>query len=281
MESSLNLGAMTAEVLMGWAINIALAIGIFLVGRIVIRAVLKLVRGFLERGEFDQILINFLLSILHAVLLLIVVVAALDQLGIDTTSMIALLGAAGVAVGIALKDSLGNFASGVMMVIFRPFKAGDYVEIAGTDGTVESINIFNTTLTSIDNKEIIVPNGQILTNVIKNYSARDTRRVDLIFGISYDDDILQAKKILEDLLKNDSRVLPDPAPTVGVAELGDNSVNLYFRPWVNKEDYWPLRADMLERTKVAFDQAGISIPYPQMQLHTTPADPPNPDSGAD
>ena len=212
-------------------------------------------------------LVRFLSSILRWVLLLFVIIAALSLLGIDTTSLIALLGAAGLAIGLSLQSSLSNFAAGVMIIVFRPFNKGDFVEVAGATGVIDNINIFTTTMTTPDNKEVIVPNGSILASNITNYSARDTRRVDMVFGISYDDDLRKAKKLLEEIIAGDDRVLADPAPVVALSELADSSVNFIVRPWAKAEDYWGLMWDTTEAVKLRFDEAGISIPYPQMDVH--------------
>ena len=219
------------------------------------------------KGKLDTMLADFIGNILFALLLTIVVLAALEQLGIKTTSALAILGAAGLAVGLSLQSSLSNFAAGVMLIIFRPFKTGDFVEAGGVSGIVESMSIFTTIMRTGDNREVIVPNGQIYSGTITNYSARDTRRIDLIFSIGYDDDIKQAKTLIEDTLNNESRLLSEPKPTIMVLELGANSVDLAVRPWVNSSDYWAVRSDLLENIKAAFDANGISIPYPQHDVH--------------
>lgn len=247
--------------------NLVLAAVIFFGGRFVIRLLMSLVRKLFERSGWEDILINFVCSIINALLLLVVIVAALDQLGVNTTSLIALIGAAGLAVGLALQGSLQNFAAGVMLTIFRPFKAGDYVEAGGTGGTVEAITIFTTTLRTPDNREVIVPNGSIYSGTITNFSARPTRRIDLVFGVSYGDDLKKAKEVIGQILSQDERILDDPEPLIAVAELGDSSVNFYVRPWVNSGDYWAVRFDLTEKIKLAFDENGISIPFPQMDVH--------------
>ncbi|MBN7798470.1 mechanosensitive ion channel family protein [Parahaliea mediterranea] len=250
-----------------WGIKIVFALAIFIVGRVVVGWLVSAVEKFMRKRGMDEVLVRFLSSIMRWVLLLFVVIAALSQLGIDTTSLIALLGAAGLAIGLALQGSLSNFAAGVMLIIFRPFTKGDFVEAAGASGVIDSINIFTTTLTTPDNKEVVVPNGAILSNNITNYSARPTRRVDMVFGISYDDDIRKAKQILEDIVNNDERVLKEPAPVVALGELADSSVNFLVRPWVKSADYWSLLWDTTEAVKQRFDAEGISIPYPQMDVH--------------
>ena len=264
---NLDIPALINDYALPWGIKILLALVIFYIGRMVVGVVVNSVKKlFIARG-MDDILVSFLTSILRWVLLLFVVVAALSQLGIDTTSMVALLGAAGLAIGLSLQDSLSNFASGVMLIIFRPFTKGDFVEAGGATGVVESISIFTTTLTTPDNKEVIVPNGAIISNNITNYSARPVRRVDMVFGISYDDDIRQAKKLLEEIIAADERVLADPAPVIALGELADSSVNFLVRPWAKSGDYWGLLWDTTETVKLRFDEAGISIPYPQMDVH--------------
>ena len=255
-----------------WAIKIVLAVLIFYVGRKVVTVLVGVAQKLMRRQEMDEILVRFISSILRWVLLLFVIIAALSQLGIDTTSLIALLGAAGLAVGLALQGSLANFAAGVLLIIFRPFTKGDFVEAGGATGVVQSISIFTTTLTTPDNKEVIVPNGAILGGNITNFSARPTRRVDMVFGISYDDDIRKAKAILEQIIADDSRVLAEPAPVITLGELADSSVNFLVRPWVNSADYWAVLWDTTEAVKLRFDEADITIPYPQMDLHISKPD---------
>ncbi len=250
-----------------WAINLTLALVIFVIGRWIARAVTRALGRLMKRAGLDESLVDFLGNLIYAALLVVVIIAALDRLGVDTTSVLAIFATAGLAIGLALKDSLSNLAAGVMLVLFKPFKLGDFVEAGGVSGVVESIRIFSTLLKTPDNREIIVPNGQIYGGTIVNYSARDTRRIDLVFGIGYDDDIRQAKALIEQIMAADERILDDPAPAVMVAELADSSVNLAVRPWVRSEHYWAVRADLLERVKLAFDEAGISIPYPQTDVH--------------
>ncbi|RLQ21971.1 mechanosensitive ion channel family protein [Seongchinamella sediminis] len=254
-------------IIVPWGIKIALALVIFYVGRIVVGAVVRVVEKFMTARGMDEILIKFLCSILRWVLLLFVVIASLSQLGIDTTSLVALLGAAGLAIGLSLQSSLANFASGVMLIVFRPFTKGNFVEVAGTSGSVDKISIFTTTLTTPDNKEVIVPNGAVIGNNIINYSARPTRRVDMVFGISYDDDIRKAKQILEEIVAGDERILQEPAPVIALGALADSSVNFLVRPWVNSADYWAVLWDTTEAVKLKFDEADITIPYPQMDVH--------------
>ncbi len=267
MLESPDIGNLFTKYVIPWAINISLAALVYVVGRWISRLVVNIAEKLLKRAKTDPILVNFLRSILNALLLLVVVIAALDQLGVDTTSLIAVLGAAGLAVGLALKDSLQNFASGVMMIIFRPFKAGDYIEAGGTAGTVENITIFNTIFKTPDNCEVIVPNSAIYSGNIKNYSAKKIRRVDMVFGIGYNDDIREAREIIQSVLESDDRILEDPEPLIAVGELADSSVNFNVRPWVESGDYWPVKFDLTERIKLAFDESGISIPFPQRDVH--------------
>ena len=255
------------ELLLEWAISIGMAILVFFIGRIIAGIIVKIAKHAMDRSGMDALLVNFVSSILRWVLMLFVIIAALEQLGVDTTSLVALLGAAGIAVGLALKDSLQNFASGVMLIVFRPFKNGDFVDAGGVMGVVEHIGIFTTLMKTPDNKEVIVPNGQVYGGTITNFSARSTRRVDMVFGIAYDADIRQAKNILTDIINSDERVLKDPAPVIAVSELGDSSVNFVVRPWVNSADYWAVLWDTNEKVKYAFDEAGVGIPFPQMDVH--------------
>ncbi|WP_415903260.1 mechanosensitive ion channel family protein [Neptuniibacter sp. QD29_5] len=250
-----------------WIVDIALALAIFFIGRWVVKQVIKLLERVLRKAKVEDMLVNFISSIASVALLLFVIVASLNQIGVDTTSLIALLGAAGLAIGLSLQDSLKNFAAGVMLVIFKPFREGDFVEAAGVAGVVEHIQIFNTIMRTGDNREVIIPNGSIYSGVITNYSARDTRRVDMVFGIGYDDDLRKAKEILNDIIAADERILKDPAPVVAVSELADSSVNFVVRPWVNSADYWAVLWDTTETVKLRFDEEGISIPFPQMDVH--------------
>lgn len=256
-----------------WGLNLLFALVIFIIGRWVVQGVVAVVRRVLNRTGMDEMLSHFVLSILHGVLLLVIVIAALNRLGVDTTSLVALIGAAGLAIGLSLQDSLKNFAAGVMLIVFRPFKAGDFVEAGGTTGVVEKINIFSSTFRTPDNREIIVPNGAIYADVITNYSARETRRIDLLVGISYDDDIRKAKAVAEAVVKADPRVLADPEPVIAVADLADSSVNLHIRPWVKTADYFLTMCELKEKIKIAYDDNGISIPYPQTDLHVHQAAP--------
>lgn len=243
------------------------ALAILVIGRMAIGILARLMRRLMTKANVDITLTKFVISLARILLMIFIVLAALSTLGVETTSFIAILGAAGLAVGFALQGSLSNFASGVMLIIFRPFKAGDFIEAGGTTGSVEGIHIFNTVLKTPDNKKVIVPNSNITGGNITNYSAKEERRVDMVFGIGYDDDLRKAKQVLEQLIADDPRILKDPAPTVAVSELGDSSVNFVVRPWVKTTDYWTVYWDFTEKVKVTFDAEGISIPYPQRDVH--------------
>jgi small conductance mechanosensitive channel len=256
-----------SELFKEWMIHIAMAAAIFFIGRHIAKFLVSWLKRLLVKSKMDDILVKFISQIANAALLLFIIIAALDQLGVDTTSMIAILGAAGLAVGLALQGSLQNFAAGVMLIVFRPFKAGDFIEAGGTAGVVETITIFTTVLRTGDNREVVVPNGNIFGGTITNNSARPTRRIDMVFGIGYDDDIKKARDVMLQVINEDERVLKDPAPLVAVAELGNSSVNFNVRPWVNTPDYWTVRFDLIEKIKLAFDANEITIPYPQMDVH--------------
>jgi len=253
--------------LIPWGIRLAIALAIFIIGRWIARWLTNIVRKLMTKSNLDVMLINFLGNLVYTVLILVVVLATLDHLGIRTTSLLAVFGAAGLAIGLALKDSLSNFSSGVMIILFRPFKVGDFIEAGGASGVVEEVRMFATIMRTGDNRQIIVPNGQIYGGTITNYSAKPTRRIDLVFGIGYGDDIAKAKKIIDDIMQQDERILSDPAPGIALGELAESSVNFNVRPWVNNEDYWPVRADLLEKIKLAFDANGISIPFPQQDVY--------------
>jgi small conductance mechanosensitive channel len=250
-----------------WGINIALALAIFIVGKFIVKIITKVITRLLQKSGMDSILVNFITSILRTILLLFVVIAAMDQLGVNTTSLVALLGAAGLAVGLALQGSLQNFAAGVMLIVFRPFKSGDFIEAGGVSGVVEKISIFSTTMRTGDNREVIVPNGAIYGGVITNFSARDTRRIDMVIGIGYDSEIKLARDTMSEIIDADNRILKDPQTLIAVSELADSSVNFVVRPWVKSADYWAVKFDLNEKIKLAFDEKGISIPYPQMDIH--------------
>ena len=251
-----------------YGINIVIALAIFFIGKIAAKWITKAtIKSLNKTGQIDDTLSGFLNSVIYGVLLVVVVLAALGQVGVETTSFIAILGAVGLAVGLAFQSTLSNISAGVMIIIFKPVKVGEFVEAGGTSGVVEEINIFNTIMKTGDNKTIIVANSNIIGGNIVNYSRKETRRVDITFGIGYEDDLKLAKEILEDVLNKDERILQDPAPFVAVSELADSSVNFVTRSWVKSGDYWPVYFDTLEKVKLKFDKKGISIPYPQMDVH--------------
>ncbi len=243
------------------------AILILLIGRVVAGWARKITRKGLERGEVDATLVPFVAKLVYYMVLAVVLIAALNRLGIATTSVVAIFGAAGLAVGLALQGTLANFASGVMLLVFRPFDLGDYVDAGGTAGTVMEIGIFSTTLKSPDNIKITVPNSQVYGATISNFNGYETRRVDMVMGISYDDDIQTAIDIIHSIVTTDDRVLADPEPQIAVSNLGDSSVDIVVRPWCNAADYWGLRFDLNRKLKEGLEGAGCSIPYPQRDIH--------------
>lgn len=258
---------MGKELVIQYGIKVLVAIVIFIIGKMIANWLKKLVIRVMSKADVDQIIIGFTSSIAYIGMLAFVVVAALGQLGIQTTSFIAILGAAGLAIGLALQGSLANFAAGFLLIIFRPFKVGDVIEAAGVTGKVNAIHIFTTTLTTPDNKTIIVPNAKLGSDNIINYSTQATRRVDLTVGVSYDADLKEVRAILEDIVSKDARILADPEHQIAVAELADNSVNFVVRVWVESADYWGVFFDSTEAVKLRLDQAGIGIPYPQRDVH--------------
>jgi small conductance mechanosensitive channel len=247
--------------------NLLAAIAILVIGRLLVQWLAILVRKALGKSMMDVTLIHFLEKIVYYALLMAVFIAAADQIGIKTTSFLAILGAAGLAVALALKDSLSNFASGVMLILFKPFKVGDAVTAGGVSGTVVRIDIFHTIINTWDNQKIIAPNSKITTEIITNINANPIRRIDLTIGIGYDDDVRDDKSILLQLVQEDPRILADPATTIALAEFGDSSINIVVRPWVNTAEYWNVRFDLLERIKQVFDERSITIPYPQRDVH--------------
>jgi len=252
---------------LAFGIDIAIALVIFFVGRILISLIVRGISKTMQKNDVEKTLETFVCNLVRMVLLIVVVIAAIGQLGIQTTSFIAIFGAAGLAVGLALQGSLSNFASGVLIVLFRPYKVGDFVEAAGIAGSVEQVQILTTILKTGDNKQVIVPNSQIMDSIITNYSANETRRVDMVVGVSYDDDLDKVRKTLEEIVAADDRVLAEPAVKIAVSELADSSVNFVVRPWCATSDYWPLTWDLTEAIKKRFDQEGISFPFPQQDVH--------------
>lgn len=256
-----------SPLLIGYGLKLLLAIVVFIVGKWLAKKVTAILKSTMLKSGVDETVVVFAANLAFGLLMTVVIIASLAQLGIQTASFVAIIGAAGLAVGLALQGSLSNFASGVMIILFRPIKQGDYIEAGGVAGVVKDISIFVTTLTSPDNKTIIVPNSGIIGGAITNYSTQPTRRIDMVVGISYDSDMKEAREILRQIADADDRILKDPATTIAVSELADSSVNLVFRPWVNSGDYWPVKFDVTEQIKSRFDQAGIGIPFPQMDVH--------------
>ncbi len=248
-------------------INIVFAAVIVAAGFWIAKSLKNWISHLLQKRAVDPMLASFLSSILHVLMLAFVVIAALAKLGIQTTSLVAVFGAAGLAVGLALKDSLSNFAAGVMLIFFHPYRVGDYVEAAGTAGTVEGMQIFYTQFRTPDNRSVIVPNSKINGDIITNYSAKDLRRVDLQFGVAYHDDIRKVKSVLQSILDADERVLKDPAPVIALSELGDSSLKFIVRPWVRKEHYWDVYWSILEVAKLRFDEEDLTFPFPQHDVH--------------
>lgn len=255
------------ELITVFGVKILAALAVFVIGRWVVKYLGHLVGRILEKRNVDPTLTKFIASMTYVALLTFVILAALGMLGVQTTSFIAVIGAAGLAIGLALQGSLANFAAGVLMIIFRPFKVGDFIEGAGVAGIVEEIQIFTTRLATPDNKTIIIPNAKLTADNIINYSAKGTRRADMVFGIGYDADIDKAREIIIDILSKDERVLKDPPIQVAVSQLADSSVNFVARAWVNASDYWGLVFDTTEAVKKRFDADGISIPFPQRDVH--------------
>ena len=243
------------------------AIVVFIIGKMIIKKLTNLFSKMMDKNGTDTSLKPFLKSIISILLTVLLVISVLSMLGVAMTSFIAILGAAGLAVGMALSGTLQNFAGGVMILLFKPFKVGDLIEAQGHKGSVKEIQIFNTILTDLDNKTIILPNGSLSTNSMVNYSTEPTRRVDVSVGIAYGENVENARGILTELAKNDKRILTNPAPFVGLTEMADSSVNLTFRVWVNAADYWPVFFETNEKVYNAFNKSGVQIPFPQMDVH--------------
>ena len=256
------------EIAISYTISFIMALLIFFIGKWIVNKIVRILGKVLRKiNGIDLTLVKFLENITYYALITVVIIAALNKLGIATTSFLAILGAAGLAIGLALKDSLGNFASGVMIVIFKPFKVGDNVIAGGVTGTVTEVSIFNTVFLTADNQKIIVPNSKITSSSITNVNAKDTRRIDIIIGISYEDNIKQAKEVLEKVVKENDRVLKDKSIAIAVAELADSSVNISVNVWVKSSDYGSVKSELLENIKVTFDEFGISIPYPKQDVY--------------
>ena len=267
MENAEAIIAQIQELLAVYGLRVLAALAILFFGRIAAKWMRRIAVKMMTKGNADPMIVSFVGSIIYVALMVFVVLAALGQVGIQTTSFIAILGAAGLAIGLALQGSLSNFAAGFLLIMFRPFKVGDFIEGAGVAGVVEAIQIFTTTMRTGDNKTVIVPNSKLLDDNIINYSAKETRRVDLTVGVSYDADLAKVKQILADIAAKDERVKTDPEPMIAVSELADNSVNLVMRMWTNTGDYWAVYFDTTEAVKLRMDEAGIGISYPQRDVH--------------
>lgn len=250
-----------------WAIKVFLALVIYIAGKWIAGLLTRWLVKLMQARSVDPTLVTFLSNLTQAILLVAVILAALDTLGLPVTSLLAVVGAAGLAVGLAMKDSLSNFAAGVMLVMFRPFSKGDFIEAAGVTGTVEEVRIFNTVLVTPDNKQVIIPNGQVAAGTITNYTAKEIRRVDFVFGVGYDDDLKVARDVLTRVCTSHPKILAEPALSIFVLNLGDSSVEFAVRPWAKTEDYWAVWGDVLEQGKKELEAAGCSIPFPQRDVH--------------
>ncbi|MHC4840871.1 MAG: mechanosensitive ion channel family protein [Planctomycetota bacterium] len=250
-----------------WGPQVLAAFAVLILGWIGAKIATSIFGKILKRAKLDKTISSFASKFFYYAAMTFVLISAAGQLGIATGSFIAVIGAAGLAVGFALQGSLGNFASGVMIIMFRPFRIDDVVEVGGETGKVKEIHIFSTTLLRPDNKRVMVPNGNITSGNIVNYTVEGKLRVDMVFGIGYGDDIKKAKQILQDILNADERIMKNPAPLIAVAELADSSVNFAVRPWTKTDDYWGVKFDVTEAVKLAFDKEGISIPFPQTDVH--------------
>ncbi len=266
-ESAAEAMEAAIELISTWGLSVIGAIAVLIIGRMVAGMIRSSIKKALERGNTDAALVPFISSMAYYGALTVVIIAVLNLFGIETTSLVAVMGAAGLAVGLALQGTLSNFAAGTMLLVFRPIHIGDWVEVAGVAGAVQEIGIFTTTIHTGDNVKIICPNTAIYGDIIKNYSANENRRIDLVMGIGYGDDIGVAIDAIEKVVKANENVLADPAPTIEVAELGDNSVNLVVRPWVNGGNYWPTRFALMRALKEGIEASGCSIPYPQRDVH--------------
>ena len=267
LEMNGSLWGQITELLSSFGISLFIALCILVIGRQVIKIVIKIISSALERSNTEDTVRIFVTNLLNTLLMIVVFIAAINQLGIETTSIIAVLGAAGLAIGLALQGSLANFAAGILIVIYRPYKVGDYIQADNHLGTVNDIQIFSTVLRTPDNKLVVVPNGSIMNGSIVNFSNQDTRRIDMVIGCSYEDDIDKVKAVLTDIVAKDDRVLSDPKTRIAVSELADSSVNFIVRPWVKNPDYLDVMYSLTEEIKKRFDEEGISIPYPQSDVH--------------
>lgn len=261
-----------SDLLVQYGVNIISAVLILFIGNIIVKTIANSVARVLEKKQMDKAVVEFIHGLVRYLLFIIVLIAALGRVGVQTASVVAVIGAAGLAVGLALQGSLSNFAAGVLIVAFRPFKSGDYVEIGGVAGSVEAIQIFQTVLKTPDNKMVVVPNSGVIGGAITNYSRHETRRVDLMIGVSYSADLKQTKQVIRSVLEKDERILKNPGIQIGVLALADSSVNFVVRPWCKTSDYWDVYFDSTQAIKEALDEAGIEIPFPQMDVHLNKVD---------
>ena len=273
MDNVINWFTENQPMLLATLIKFIIAIVIFIVGKFVAKLISSTTKKILIHKKFDDTVISFIASLVYGLVVIVAFIAAISHLGFNTTSLVAIVGAAGLAIGLALQGSLSNFASGILLISLKPFKAGDFVEIAGTAGVVEEVHVFSTQLRTGDNKTVIIPNGGITNGNITNYSAKPTRRIDLVIGVGYNADLKITKQILNDVVSSHALVLKDQAITIGVSELADSSVNFVVRPWVKTSDYWPVHFDLLETIKIELDKAGIEIPFPQLSVHVNQENP--------
>ena len=273
MDNMINWFTENQSMLLAYLIKFIVAIAIFFIGKFVAKLIRSATTKILIHKNFDDTVISFIASLVYGLAVIVAFIAAISHLGFNTTSLVAIVGAAGLAIGLALQGSLSNFASGILLISLKPFKAGDFVEIAGTAGVVEEVHVFSTQLRTGDNKTVIIPNGGITNGNITNYSAKPTRRIDLVIGVGYSADLKLTKKILNDVVSSHDLVLKEQAITIGVSELADSSVNFVVRPWVKTSDYWPVHFDLLEAIKIELDKAGIEIPFPQLSVHVNQENP--------
>jgi small conductance mechanosensitive channel len=273
MDNVINWLTENQSMLLATLIQFVIAIAIFIIGKFAAKLISSATKKILIHKKFDDTVISFIASLVYGLVVIVAFIAAISHLGFNTTSLVAIVGAAGLAIGLALQGSLSNFASGILLISLKPFKAGDFVEIAGTAGVVEEVHVFSTQLRTGDNKTVIIPNGGITNGNITNYSAKPTRRIDLVIGVGYNADLKITKQILNDVVSSHALVLKDQAITIGVSELADSSVNFVVRPWVKTSDYWPVHFDLLETIKIELDKAGIEIPFPQLSVHVNQENP--------
>lgn len=273
MDNIINWFTENQSMLLATLIQFVIAIAIFIIGKFAAKLISSATKKVLKHKNFDDTVISFIASLVYGLVVIVAFIAAISHLGFNTTSLVAIVGAAGLAIGLALQGSLSNFASGILLISLKPFKAGDFVEIAGTAGVIEEVHVFSTQLRTGDNKTVIIPNGGITNGNITNYSAKPTRRIDLVIGVGYNADLKITKQILNDVVSSHALVLKDQAITIGVSELADSSVNFVVRPWVKTSDYWPVHFDLLETIKIELDKAGIEIPFPQLSVHVNQENP--------